>query len=302
MAAVAWSRSAAGGGAGAARQDPAEEPLAGGRHQQGPPHRAAQPVEAGHQRQVVPRVLGEAEAGIGDDTGRVDAAGDGALDGLAQFGDDLADDVRVEGAVVHVDALAAPVHDHERHPRLGDHRHHAGVGASAADVVDEAGPGGDGLFGHGGAHGVDADDDALGGERADHGQHPAQFLGLVHPGGAGAGGLAADVDQVGSGGHQVEAVLDGGLRVEPLPAVGEGVGRDIDDAHDRTPAPRRQPGHLTLHLTHTPTLDTGEVSASAPVSTRGCTPGVRPVPTPPGRRRAGRDGVGRRSLAGAAGG
>ncbi|AKG43678.1 hypothetical protein SXIM_22940 [Streptomyces xiamenensis] len=198
--------------------------------------------------------LGEAEPGIGDDTGRVDAAGDGTLDGRAQFGDDLAGDVRVPGAVVHVDALAAPVHDDERDPGVGDRGHHPGVGAAPADVVDDPGPGGDRLLGDRGAHGVDAHDHPLGGQFAHHGQHPAQFLGLVHPGGAGAGGLAPDIDEIGSGGHQIESVLDGRLRVEPAPAVGEGIGRHVDDPHDRTPIPLRQPGHPTTHLSHASTL------------------------------------------------
>ena len=54
--------------------------------------------------------------------------------------------------------------------------------------------------------------DAVGGQPADDRDDAAQLLGLVDPGGAGAGGLAADVHQVGALGDQVEAVLDGGRR------------------------------------------------------------------------------------------
>ena len=53
--------------------------------------------------------------------------------------------------------------------------------------------------------------DALGGQAPDDGDDAPQLLRLVDPGGAGPGGLAADVDQVGALGDQVEAVLDGGL-------------------------------------------------------------------------------------------
>ena len=114
----------------------------------------------------------------------------------------------------------------------------AGVGEAAADVVDEGGAGREGLLGDGGAHGVHGDGDALGGEPADDGDDALELLRLVDAGGAGAGGLAADVDQVGALGDQVEAVLDGGRRVEPAAAVGEGVGGDVHDPHDRAAVPR----------------------------------------------------------------
>ena len=96
--------------------------------------------------------------------------------------------------------------------------------------------------------------DACRGQFADHGEHPAQLLGLVDPGGARAGGLAADVDQVGALGDQVEAVLDGDVRVEPPPAVGERVGRDVHHAHDRAAVPLRQSdgSGRTLLGTHAP--------------------------------------------------
>ena len=134
------------------------------------------------------------------------------------------------------------MHDDEGDAGVGDGRDHRGVGEAAADVVDEGRAGGEGLLGDGGAHGVDGDGDALGGQAADDGDDPAQFLVLVDPGGAGAGGLAADVDEVGALGDEVEAVLDGGRGVEPAAAVGEGVGGDVDDSHDRAAVPLRQAG------------------------------------------------------------
>ena len=68
----------AGGRRGAlgAREDPAEEPLAGGGDQDRVAQ-LAQPVEAGEERQVVLGVLGEAEARVDDDA----LGGDAALDG-----------------------------------------------------------------------------------------------------------------------------------------------------------------------------------------------------------------------------
>ena len=88
----------------------------------------------------------------------------------------------------------------------------AGSARPPLTSLTRAAPAASGLFGDGGAHGVDGDGDALGGEAADDGDDAAQLLGLVDAGGAGPGGLAADVDQVGALGDQVEAVLDGGRR------------------------------------------------------------------------------------------
>ena len=47
-----------------------------------------------------------------------------------------------------------------------------------------------------------------------------------------AGRLAADVEDVGALGDQRARVLDGAVEGEPLAAVGERVGRDVEDAHD----------------------------------------------------------------------
>jgi hypothetical protein len=195
------------------------------------------PVEAREEGEVVLGVLGEAEAGVDDDAVGGDAAGQDGLDTRVQFVDDFGDDVGVLAADVAALEEAAPVHDDEGGAGVGDGRDHAGVGEAAADVVDEGGTGREGPFGDGGAHGVDGDRDPLGGQAADDGDDAAQFLGLVDPGGSGAGGLAADVDQVRALGDQVEATLDGGRGVEEAAAVGEGVGGDVHDSHDRAAVP-----------------------------------------------------------------
>lgn len=196
-----------------------------------------EPVEAGEEGEVVVGSLGEAEPGVDDHAVGGDAALQHGVHARAEFVDDLGDDVLVRA--FHVAALqqAAPVHDDEGGAGVGDHGDHAGVGETAADIVDERGARREGLLGDGGAHGVDGDRDALGGEPPDHGDDALEFLGLVHSRGTGAGGLPADVDQVGALSDQVEAVLDGGRRVEPAAAVGEGVGRHVHDAHDRAAAP-----------------------------------------------------------------
>ena len=68
---------------------------------------------------------------------------------------------------------------------------------------------------------------------------------LGHRVGARAGGLAADVEQVGALERQAQAVPDGGVAVQERAAVGERVRRDVDHAHDAVHArtvPRRRLG------------------------------------------------------------
>lgn len=133
------------------------------------------------------------------------------------------------------------MHDHEGGARGGDGGDHRRIGEAAADVVDEDGARRERALGHGGPHGVHGDRDALGGEAADNRYDAFQLLRLVDAGGAGAGGLAPHVDQVRTLRDQVEAVLDGGGRVEEPAAVREGIGGHVHDAHDRTAVPRREP-------------------------------------------------------------
>lgn len=213
----------------------------------------------GQQREIVLGALGEAETGVDHQALGRDAAGDDRRHALAEFGHHLGDDVRVDGAVVHVLAEAAPVHDDEGHARGGDGGHHGRVREAAADVVDQDGAGGHRLVGDPGAHGVHGHRDALGGQAPYDGYDAPQLLVLVDPRGAGARRLTADVHQVGALGDQIETALHGGGGVEPATAVREGIGRHIDDAHDRAAVPLgqavdRAPSAVRAQRTHTSTL------------------------------------------------
>ena len=120
----------------------------------------------------------------------------------------LADHVGVDGPGVHVVAVPAPVHHHVGHARLRHQPGHVRVGESAAHVVDQADPGLERQLGHLGAHRVHADHhpgpDQFGDDRLD----PAQLLVGGDPLRARPGRLAADVDDVGALGDQLQAVLD----------------------------------------------------------------------------------------------
>ena len=45
------------------------------------------------------------------------------------------------------------------------------------------------------------------------------------------GGLTADVNHVSALRHEFAGVVDGGIDVQPLTAIGEGILRDVDNAH-----------------------------------------------------------------------
>ena len=68
---------------------------------------------------------------------------------------------------------------------------------------------------------------------ANDGKDPRLLLLDGHPLGSRPGGLATDIDQVGAVGGQRPAAADGVLEGEEPAAVGEGVGGDVDDAHDQ---------------------------------------------------------------------
>ncbi len=115
---------------------------------------------------------------------------------------------------------------------------HGWVPEVAADVVDDLGSGFDGAAGGGGVEGVDGEDGA--GMLFEDGFDDGEDAGLLFVGGewmgVGAGGFAADVEDVGAFVEHFLGLLEGsfgGVRggVEEA-AVGEGVGSDVEDAHD----------------------------------------------------------------------
>ena len=125
-------------------------------------------------------------------------------------------------AGVHHDDAAGARRDKLDHLGVGESRH----------VVDDRGAAAHGRLGNRHVTCVDRDDGALFGQRTHNGQHAASLLVGVDRGKTGARGLAAHVDDVGAGVEHRQAVLDGGIRVEMLPAVAKRIGRHVEDAHD----------------------------------------------------------------------
>ena len=108
----------------------------------------------------------------------------------------------------------------------------------AANVVDDFGSGFDGATGGSGVEGVDGEDGvrALLQDGSDDGEDAGLFFGRGKWSGVGAGGLTADVEDVGAfvehGEGLGEGAVGGVFGGVEVAAVGEGVGRDVEDAHD----------------------------------------------------------------------
>ncbi len=190
-------------------------------------------LEMLHQREVVLLILAESKSGIKGDALGVNAFAFELDEALEEVVSNLADDIVVVRLLLHGLRRAGHVHDDEAGLGGRGEAGHGGIAPETGDVVENVGPGVEGSPGHGGLHRIDGDEGAgLGTNRADDGEDAAEFLGFLDGFGAGAGGLAADVEDVGTFREELEAVLDGATDVGKLPAVGKGVGRDIEDAHD----------------------------------------------------------------------
>ena len=142
------------------------------------------------------------------------------------------DDVVVARFALHRARLAEHVHEAQLAPRVGDDRRHLRVGAQRCDVVDDARPRGDRR----------ARDERLGrvdrdlcgrarGELGDDGLDARELLVEQHGLSAGAGGLATDVEDVGTLAGEPQRMLDGGDGVDVEAPVGERVGGHVHDPH-----------------------------------------------------------------------
>jgi hypothetical protein len=220
---------------GAAREAP-QEALARGADHDGAAN-GHDLVQTAKQRQVVLDRLAEADAGIEQHPLLGDPRAHS--EGQALFEKRL--------YVVYDIVVSRPTHPRLHGARLAKHVHqaavrtalphclgHLGIAPQGGDVVHEARPRLQRGTGDHCLRGVDRD---LGvglqrGKPLDDGQHAPELLLLAHRLGAGAGGLAPDVDDVRALRHELHTVLDGGVSIKEQPSVGERVGGHVDDPHD----------------------------------------------------------------------
>ncbi len=128
---------------------------------------------------------------------------------------------------------ALHVHANVTGANLGDHFPHCVVAAVRRHVVDDAGAGGERGARNGGFHRVNRKRNfRLGRKFFDDWKNAAQFFGFIHRFRAGPRGFAADVQNLRALRDQFQRVGDGFSRIKKFSAVGKGIRRDVDDAHD----------------------------------------------------------------------
>ena len=139
---------------------------------------------------------------------------------------------------------ASGVHEDSSAAKAGAGGGHGGVPEMTADVVDDLSPGFNGRCGRC-VEGVDGEDGA--GLRFEDGFDDGKDAVLLFAGGegygAGTGGFAADVEDVGSFVEHMEGLgygaVGGILWGVEVASVGEGVGGDVEDTHDDGPLAKR---------------------------------------------------------------
>ena len=144
--------------------------------------------------------------------------------------------------------VGAPVHQAHGQIRLRHHAVHLRVGEAGGDVVDHVHPGGRGDARRRGAHRVHGGANPLRMQVLDDGAHALGFYLGRHPDRAGARRLRPDIDDVRAAGDERAGVIQRTVEVEPAPAVGKGVGRDVHNAHHQRPSGHGQLVH-TGHAT-----------------------------------------------------
>jgi hypothetical protein len=232
------------------RESVGEEALAGGSGEDGQ-FELVELVEVREERVVFVEAFAEAEAGVEDDPVAWDAGGGGGFETFGQAREDEREDlVRCEGRERGPVLWAASrVHQDGAAVELRAGRGHLGVPEMAADVVDDLCSGLDSAAGGACVKGVDGEDGVglVFEDGFDGGEDAGLFLVGGERRGVGTGGLAADVEDVCALVEHLCCLCKGafgrvGGRVEEA-AVGEGVGCDVEDAHDEgSPAKREGAG------------------------------------------------------------
>ncbi len=175
----------------------------------------------------------KADAGIDDDLFAANAGGLGRGDALTKVSKQVLDKIVVVDVMLHIGRGFADVHQDDGRAAVSNDTGHVGIEAEGADVVDDIGTGLEGLARDFGFVGVDGDGDvALRAESLDERDGALEFFGEADALCAGACGFAADVDDVGAGLDQLQGVFECGGVFDKPAAVGEGIGRGVDDSHE----------------------------------------------------------------------
>lgn len=142
---------------------------------------------------------------------------------------------RLAGPVM---GTAPGVHQDGSTAQCGAGRSHVSVPEMAADIVDDLGSGFDGEPCCGGVEGIDGQDGlrTLLQDGFDNGENAGLFLFDGEGNGVGAGGFSAYVEDMSALVEHAQGVsqsaVGGVLRGVEVATIGEGVRRDVEDAHE----------------------------------------------------------------------
>ncbi len=215
---------------------------------------------ARQQGPVVLAALAEADARIEHQAPGLDATRPHRGDALAEEAADLVNDVVVlRVSVLHGTGLhAAHVHQADAACRVGRHHVQRARLTQGLDVVDDVDAQVERRAHDLGLVAVQRDRNAEPDRLAQHRQHTRQLVVERYRIGPGAGGLAADVEQVGALAQQALAVRERAARAGMTSTVGERVRREVDDAHDPgTGQVDLVPGGAPVHRKASPQMRAG---------------------------------------------
>jgi len=158
------------------------------------------------------------------------AGGERAGDARAKEIAHLGEQVVVMRRLLHALRLPLHVHDTERAIAVADRRQAVRI-AKAFDVIDHVRAGRQRLAHHERPAGVDRQWLAAIAQRIDHRHHAIEFFFGRDRRRAGSGRFAADIDDVDAVGDHLLRMRQRQLERIEAATIGEGIGRDVQDAH-----------------------------------------------------------------------
>ncbi len=188
--------------------------------------------EAVQQFEIMRDRLSEAYARIDQHIGARDPRRLGRRDSLLQPGIDFDQYVAVAWRILHRSRITLMVHQDHRNARRRDDPGRAIVMGQSGNVIDHPRSRHQRGLDHRGFARVDGHRRAARGELLDDRQDALDLVAFPHIVSAGPGRFAADVDQRRPCRRHHGAGLGGGAGVGELAAIGETVGRGVDNAHN----------------------------------------------------------------------
>ena len=185
--------------------------------------------ELGRVVPVLEGLRGRVEVPISIDTYKA-AVAERAI-ALGELGGHFSGDIRVLRFRVHLTRSSAIVHEDQRRAAARDDVRERRLVDERADVVDDRRAEVDGAVGNRRFVGVNRDRHAEPAHALEHRRDATPLLRVRQRPGPGPRRLAADVEDVGAVGDHPGRVGNRDVRIESLTAVGERIGRDVDDRH-----------------------------------------------------------------------